>query len=86
MGALADRAWEDLHRSLTSMYLPLLHTRTAWGDADSAETSDVTIIFVETTLEANSHICISFTFSSSGDLDACIMFLEKHLYSGVELS
>ena len=37
-GVLADRAWEELHRSLTSMFLPVLQTRTGWGDADSMET------------------------------------------------
>jgi dynein heavy chain len=38
-GVLADRAWEDLHRSLMGMYLPLLQTRTAWGGANAGETS-----------------------------------------------
>ena len=27
-GVLADRAWDDLHRSIMSVYLPLLQTRT----------------------------------------------------------
>ena len=37
-GVLADRAWEELHRSLTAMFLPVLQTRTGWGDADTSET------------------------------------------------
>jgi hypothetical protein len=37
-GVLADRAWEGLHRSLTAMFLPVLQTRTGWGDADKIET------------------------------------------------
>ena len=37
-GVLVDRAWEELHRSLTAMFLPVLQTRTGWGDADTSET------------------------------------------------
>ena len=37
-GTLADRAWEELHRTLTLMFLPVLQTRKEWGEADASET------------------------------------------------
>jgi len=37
-GILANRAWEELHRTLTNMFLPVLQTRQSWGEADASET------------------------------------------------